>query len=630
MAIQVYCHCGNPLFVPAELAGRKIKCNTCGQTLRVPQPESDAPDPEEAEKLQQSGRYEVVGGVPASARTKLEAAGKDAGGGGSVQLSCPACGGKVEIEDAACLSCGAELGGGARPGQGSGLLGSVPRPVLFAVVIVVGFGGLGLLVWRLWLGSRPSSYTAEGVAAMSDRDWARAREAFEQALEYDPNYTEAILNMGIVAAETHNAALINKWVPRALDQCKDKRTRAKLRLAYAEDLLAREKFRDAYNAANDASHEDDSLAGVAAIKGLAALQIYEGAKADEEAYAFLKQAVGEGEQHDWHTYYHLARIQTAKGEREDALVNAQKALELEEGSPELWWLLAGLREEAGQSGPARTALRKVVELQPENAAAYTRLSRLYLQAGDADEARRAAQKAKELAPDAVDAALALGRACVALEQWPPAKEELERAVKGNAGWEAEYLLGETLYRGFKDQKNGSQMLVRALEKRREDGAIHVRAGRVALEGGDAATAVQILQRGIKIDGRDYEMRLLLARALSTPDDQRRRNDRQIVESLELAREIAANRPQAWQELAAQHLALGRTKEALETIDAGLAACPGNVELLYEKGRICVAAGDKWNEAIQALEELQKVKGTFQDSERLLREAYEQKLYGEKG
>ena len=626
MAIQVYCHCGNPLFVPAELAGRKIKCNTCGQTLKVPQAESEAPDPDEQEKLQQSGRYEVVGGVPASARTKLQSAGKQAGAGASVQLSCPACGGKVEIEDAACLSCGAELGGGARPGQGSGLLGSVPRPVLFLVVVVVGFGGLGLLGWRLWLGSRPASYTAEGLAAMSDKDWARAREMFELALEYDPGHTEAVLNLGVIAAETHNGALINKWVPRALDLCKDKRQRARLRLAHAEDLLGREKYREAYNAANEAGHDDPTIHGVAAIKGISALFIYDGAKADEEAHAFLKEAVGEGEQRDWRIYYHLGRIQVERKELEEGRKNAEQALELFEESPELWWLLARLREDAGETGPAKTALKKVVELQPENAAAYIRLSRLYLLGGDADAARSAALKAKELDPESAAAALAVGRACVSLEQWPQAKEELERAVKGNAGWEAEYLLGETYYRGLKDPRSGAQAINRGLDRQR-DPHLYQKAGRIALEAGDTTTAVTILQRGLALEGRNYEMRLYLAQALGSTPDLRKRNDRQILECLEAAKELTANRPEAWQELAVQHLELGRTKEALEVIDAGLQACPGNVDLLYEKGRICVAAGDKYLDAIDALEALQKLKGTYKDSARLLHEAYEQKMYG---
>ena len=626
MAIQVYCNCGNPLFVPPELGGRKIKCQSCGSTLKVPKPESDAPDPEEAEKLQQSGGYEVLDaqGKPSGRTSKQIAEGKPV----SVQLSCPACGARVEMEDTTCTSCGASLGGGGatRPDGGRGLLGSVPRPVLFLILAVVGLGGVGLAIYRAWLASRPSTYTAEGIAALSDKDYPLAKERFLLALEYDPAFSEAILGMARVGEATKDSRILGMFAARGIELCKEKAVKAKLRLALARDLLEREKWRDAYNVANDASHEDDTIKGVSSIKGLAALKIYEDqpAKADEESFVHLKEAVAEGEQKEWQIYFHLARIMHKKKE-EGAREHAEKAVEMHQGDAEAWLLVAVLREEAGEKGGARAALTKVVELQPENAPAHVRLSKMHWEAGNPDEALREAMLAKQQAPDMPEAALAVGRALVTLDRLKDAKVELEKAAKAGAGWEAEFLLGRTYY-AQKDWKNGATWFQRGLDKRRDDAALHLQAGELALAAGDSQNAQAILTRCLNIDGKNYPARLRLAQSYGTTVDLRRRSDRAIVEALEVAKEQDATRPEAWIELVVQHLELGRIKEALQLSKAGLQACPNNVELMYQKARACVEA-KLWTEAIATLDALKTMgQGSYKDFDRLERRALEGRIY----
>lgn len=609
MAIQVYCNCGNPLFVPAELGGRKIKCQNCGDTLKVPKPDKVEPDPDEDEKIKQSGRYEVLGGDgKPRARTR-----DDAGGGGPVQLSCPACGAKVEPEEIACLQCGALLSGDAS--RGRGVLGVVPRPVLFLVVAVLGFGGVGLAIYKAWMASRPSSWTREGTAAMTAKDFALALESFEQALAYDPDYPDAIVGAAYCGVKLRRVNAIQRYAQRGVELCQDRKTRAVIRLGLADVHLSREKWRDAWNQANDAKHDDETIDGVGLIQGLASLELYEGAKGDEEAFKHFTEALAEGEQKDWRIYYHMARILHARKQHAEARPHAEKALELEPANARVWELAAALRDQGGDKAGARAATAKVVELEPENAPARARHSGYLLAMGDPESALREAQRAKELAPEASDAALALGRSLFALEKWTSAREELERAVKANAGWEAELLLGQTYYK-LKDLRKGSEWTGRGLDKRKEDAALWQRAGAIALEAGDTDGAARVLAQAIKIDGKSYDARLGLARALAFGKDARKRNDRQIREVLEGAKELDASRTGAWVELAALHLELGRLVEALKAIDGGLVHAPSDKELLYMRGQ--AALMDKaWQPAIEAFEQVRRLDPAYRDLQTIL-------------
>lgn len=623
MAIQVYCNCGNPLFVPAELGGRKIKCQNCGDTLKVPKPESLEVDPEEDEKIKQSGRYEVIGGAPKPRTKTTDESGAPQNGG--VQLSCPACGAKVEAEEIACLSCGAMLSGGSS--RGSGVLGVVPRPVLFLVVAVLGFGGIGLAIYKAWMASRPSSWTRDGVAAMTAKDYSEALEHFEQALVYDPNYPDAIIGAAFCGVKLRRTNVIQKYAQRGVELCQDRKTRAVIRLGLADVHLSRDKWRDAYNQANDAKIDDATIEGVGPIQGLASLQLHEGAKGDEAAFEHFTQALAEGEQKDWRVYYHMGRILHQRKEHAEARKHTEKALELEQGNARVWELAAALRDQAGEKPKAREAIAKVVELEPENGTARARYSGYLLGMGDPDGARREAEKAKELAPQSPEAALALGRAMFALEKFTAAKEELERAVKGNAGWEAELLLGQAYYK-LKDTKNGSSWTTRGLERRREDATLWQQAGMIALEAGDTDSAIKFLTQATKLGGKSYEAKLGLARALATGKDTkeaRKRNDRQIQDVLTGAVDQEPARAEAWAELGIHHLELGRLKDALTAVDGGLVHSPSDKELLYRRGTMALI--DKaWDPAIKSLEKLQKIDPSYRDLQFLMDDRREESPY----
>ena len=607
MAIQVYCNCGNPLIVPTDLAGRKVKCKVCQTVLKIPDATPGAaPEDNEAEKLSQSGEYEVVG--------------EDA-----IQLSCPSCGALAAPEDTACLSCGADLGGGGRRGGGVKLSlpslggGKLPKPAMGAVAGLVVVGVLGFGAYQLYQLSRPGSLASDGFAALARGDHRAARQAFQEALTYDAQHDEAQIGMAEVAVAEQKDGDIRRFVPNAVKAIPDARRRAPLRLALAWVFLADERFRDAYNEAIEAQDDDPTLSGVDDVRGLAMVGLEEA----DDAYDVLKAASRQGSK-DYRVHFALAQLQREREEWSAAQTSAERAAELRDDDPEIWWLLAELLEQNRRNDAAKRALKTLIELQPENAAAHSRLSGLHLADNQYDEALAASKQAQALDPNDLETAISVGRILLAQEKYAEAQTELTRAMNIGESWRCEFLLAEALLYGG-DTNNAARRFQAALDKRPEDMVLHMKAARLALEHGmhDKAQAWSKLVVGN--EGENFDAHLLYARALAAQD--RTRNSTKIIQHLETAMSLAPENGMAPLELGQHFMELVKPEEALLAFDKGLEASPSDKELLYWKGRACIRT-KSWDAAVETLERLKRLSPSYKDVDNWLRRAEEGRFYNE--
>jgi tetratricopeptide (TPR) repeat protein len=604
MAIQVYCNCGNPLIVPSELGGHKVKCKICQTVLKIPeQPPGVEPSENEAEQLAQSGEYEVVG--------------EDA-----IQLSCPSCGALAAPEDSACLSCGADLGGGGRGGKKFKLpsfKGGVPKSALIGVGALVVLAAVGFGVFKVYETTRPGSLTSSGFGLLADQDYDGARAAFQEALTYDPQYHQALVGMSEVAVAQDRAGEIRKFVPVALKGMDDSRRRAPLRLALARTFLEDEKYRDAYNQAVEAKNDDPNLLGVEDVRGLAMLNLDQ----KDEAYEVLKAAARARSQ-DHRVYHALAKLQREHEEWAAAESSAEQAVGLIEDDPDLWLLLSELREQLRDSEGAAAALDKVVELQPENASAHSRLSELHLASGDYDEALASAMKAEELDRNNMETAIAVGRILLAQGNAAEAQTQLRRAMKLGKSWKGEFLLGEALVMGG-DAPNAMRRFQAALDQRPEDMPLHMKAARLALDAGLGADAVRWAKLVVGNEKENYDAHLLYARSLALQN--RKQHDALIVAELETAIGLDPKKSQAALELGRHYLESLRPAEAIVAFDKGLLGTPSEKELLYWKGRACIR-DKKWEDAVTTLERLKRLSPNYKDVDVWLRRAEEGRFYNE--
>lgn len=625
MAIQVYCQCGNAMSVRPELGGKKVKCKTCGVVLRIPEvpldesAEAPAPKPAPAKPAPKA----AAAPPPEPDASEYEVVKE-----GEQQVSCPACGAHCAPTDAACLACGAELGGEGA----AGLLSRVPRPVLFAIIGLIGFGLLGFLGHTLWTSSRPASCTREGMTRLGGGDFAGARASFEEALTFDKAYEPAALGLAEVgmaamkapgASEKEVAAaaqLVERYGERGIAAAADARQRAKLRLAFARVKLEGGDYKTARNQAVDAKDEDPDSAGAArGIIGLSALL----AGQEDEALAELRFAASQRSEEP-RVYRELAALLQKRGELVEARTNAEQSVKLEASDPDLWLKVAELRLATQDQPGSKQALEKVIELKSDSAVAHSRLSAILLAEGNLEPAQKAAERACELAPDDLEARLAMGRILLAQDRPKAAQDELEKALKAGTSWEVEFLLGQAMLKTG-DVPGGCRRLQSALEKRADDLALHLEAARLAIAAGKGKEAELFLQRVLKAHDASYDLHLLLSEALVSQADQR--NDVQIQEHLRRCMELDQDRRDAPAKLGNYLLEKLDSEGAIEVLKAGLQRNPQDKELLFLKGRACIRA-KQWDEAINALQSLEALDRNYPELDQWLRRAREGKFYGE--
>jgi len=158
MSILLRCQaCQKPLKVNDELAGKKVKCPSCGQSVSVPVPELEEAEPEELVAA------EMDEGVTAAEPRRKPAKGavaEEKPAGGSKWVPCPKCGtpdpkrvkftfwgsfyGPKLFNHVRCQSCGATYNG--RTG-GSNILPAVGCVAVPLIGIVLILAALGFFVW---------------------------------------------------------------------------------------------------------------------------------------------------------------------------------------------------------------------------------------------------------------------------------------------------------------------------------------------------------------------------------------------------------------------------------------------------------------------------------------------------
>jgi tetratricopeptide (TPR) repeat protein len=123
-----------------------------------------------------------------------------------------------------------------------------------------------------------------------------------------------------------------------------------------------------------------------------------------------------------------AVIAVAQNDRDRALAEAQRAVELSPRSAAARIALSYAEQARFQIEAARQALEQAIKDEPENALAWARLSELWLMQGRRERARKAAKRARELAPELARTQTVLGFAELAEINTGRAKRAFRRAI----------------------------------------------------------------------------------------------------------------------------------------------------------------------------------------------------------
>jgi Zn finger protein HypA/HybF involved in hydrogenase expression len=95
MPLVASCDCGNQIKAKRELAGKKVKCPSCGDALRLPHPKANASPKQTADPL--SDLLDEIGYENIGAKN-----------------SCPECKTKLPPDAVLCVQCGFHLQKGKR------------------------------------------------------------------------------------------------------------------------------------------------------------------------------------------------------------------------------------------------------------------------------------------------------------------------------------------------------------------------------------------------------------------------------------------------------------------------------------------------------------------------------------
>lgn len=156
-------------------------------------------------------------------------------------------------------------------------------------------------------------YTSMGANYFKTKDLANAVKAFDSALVINPNYNKAILNKALAYKGLNDAAKFGEAIDLYITKVKAENDTVQLAAANKQ---AMDFYRSAGSKANAANKLDDALAS-------------------------LNTALKYGNDED--VYYYLADVYNKQKKYDDALVNAQKGLDMETGAPEakakFYWAL---------------------------------------------------------------------------------------------------------------------------------------------------------------------------------------------------------------------------------------------------------------------------------------------------
>ncbi|MCA8923944.1 MAG: tetratricopeptide repeat protein [Planctomycetes bacterium] len=613
MAIQLFCtNCGNPLIVPNQLAGKRLRCGACEEVNTVPElaDVDNVPD----EQIGRSGRYALVEGGDASTagkKKKKKAKAKKAG----KPTSCPTCGASVPAGDPICTACGTEVVAGG---------GNVPLGLISAVLLVLVVGGGGFGLWRI---TRPGSLTSTGRSALDAGNAGAAIKAFEEALDYDPDYAPAVIGLVQAAQRAKNSALMQRYLERAIKLSKEPGQRSSMRVSYAEQLLVQGRHRDAYNQAFDAQGEDSMVKGADAVLGLASIELGQ----LEEAIKHLKLAWKANPKDD-RVAFALAKLLAEQEREAEAILPAQAAAELAAEDADRWLLVADLRDRLNQRGPARQALKKVIEIDPNRSLAHSLLAKLYLLDGNTDGALKAATSARDINPDDPQSSLSVARVLFAQGKYPDALDELGRMFRlkdkltEGRDAEARFLQRKALLHTGKGKTEAMQPVLEALALLGEL-PNYLELARIALENKAYEVAEDVLTAAVAKFPQDYDSRVMLARTYFEQDRRSELLDTQIRQQLDAALKLDPEQPEAHLLLGDFYLSQGDAESALTTFASGLTSAPRSTELLVRHGELCIQLR-RWDDAIHSLEELKRIDPGHLKVNGLLKEAEEGRFYDE--
>jgi len=211
----------------------------------------------------------------------------------------------------------------------------------------------------------PLAYNVLGTALLGKSDAASARKQWQLALEKDPKFVPAMLNLAALEMREHHPDMAEKRYHQALE------------------------------------HDEHNFQALVALAKLAA------DRGDAEQTVKRLEQAREHNPTALQPRLALARYYLGRRNGPSALRVAAEARDLMPDDPQALLLLGGSQLATGNAGAAKEALKRLVELQPKLPEAHYQLALAHGQLAEDDAARAALKRALEIKADYAAAEIAL-------------------------------------------------------------------------------------------------------------------------------------------------------------------------------------------------------------------------------
>jgi len=242
-----------------------------------------------------------------------------------------------------------------------------------------------------------------GVMQEIKGESSAAIQSYKESLSKNPGFTPALENLAMVHLRRGDASEASAIVQEYIDERPDDIDHRTVQL---EIMLYKGQYQDAVRRAKSLLRRDET--NVRAMLGLARAN------------------------------YWMERSELAKAVLE-------RAIEIDDGRPEAYYLFGLIAMENEEDAKARANFEKAVELNPRFAAARNNLGLLYHIATDYDAAREQFEKATDFLPTFKEAYLNLGNAYKGLKEYQKAKDAFERALEIDGSYADAYFNLGILY-----------------------------------------------------------------------------------------------------------------------------------------------------------------------------------------
>ncbi len=285
----------------------------------------------------------------------------------------------------------------------------------------------------------PVAYNLTGLAYMAKGDLPAARARFEKALEVDPKFVTAEINLARADVAAKDIDGAQRRYERVLEQS-PKHLGALLGLAALAELR---KNPDALIAALERAQDTNPTA---TQPGLLLTRFYITRGDYLKALTVANDLSGRFPDDDA-VLQMLARAQTLGGQVPNAIRTFDQLLQKNPTDPQLNYLAGGARWKSGDHAGAQAAFRRALELKPDFVDAQVALASVSLDAGDTEAAMQSAQALQTAYPDAAVGYRVEGSVHSAKREHKLAADAYRKAFSRQASSEVVRQLAEALSQG---------------------------------------------------------------------------------------------------------------------------------------------------------------------------------------